>query len=768
MSLTRYLLEFSVCLALFYGLYHFLLRKETFFQLNRWYLLLSPALAMVIPFLNWEIPAEPEPGNWDQVIVPLVSDIQQQQNLIWESLGRTPTPAWSLTYLDLLLIIYAFGVWIMAYRLIKRTWSLLKLIGQSTQEHRSGYTVVQTRERLPAASFLSYIFWEDGPLNPERKKILEHELVHVRQWHSLDVLLMEIWVMLKWFHPLIYWYRNSLRLTHEYIADAYVSKANGSRLEYARLLTKTQTVGVNNHLLHQFNSSLKMRLLMLSKEQSEKWRYLKYMLIGPLLGVLFLLFSLNQAEPVVQTFDKAEAVLTKAVSQPVLSEIPVVGQEENYTLKWGDLECDCYTGKYPKLYYCEDKSLTPEGLQQLIHRNGGFQLTQSGQPQPIMELTAISKEMKDMGGFKGQFDEMGTAFNPKSPLWKQAVVGDVFRFTFKNGQADHFEFEVVLSDATEDFSFGERLLISQKTYDIINFKSHFDTYKRGALVEMSIENFQQLIHTPLRVQKDDQSYYTIRNIQLVNLGAMRSDKQPKVNHTSVDLSTMKSVLDAVPGDEILVNMDAVDDQSVSFRIRIKKDPNLDFTKRRIQIQWGDIILEKNQVFLLSKAEIDQLLDTDLYLLYNGRRYKVEKEAEMNSFYFHSNNIDPVKYQEVFRSILKKVRPGEKIIMGGMITEGDYVMPGFRIYIDYDWQDIFANHPGASYAKDRSSLTIKNAQPADLLRVLAMESFSPDPYIFEIDGVIYKSDKDILMELLDNQFPRETLVISRRSCVECPE
>ena len=110
MSLTQYLLEFSICLALFYGLYHLLLRKETFFQLNRWYLLLSPVLSMVIPFLDWQLPAEPSQSNWDQIVVPLVTDLQQQQLVIWENLSHPADAVPSFTYLDLMLLIYLVGM----------------------------------------------------------------------------------------------------------------------------------------------------------------------------------------------------------------------------------------------------------------------------------------------------------------------------------------------------------------------------------------------------------------------------------------------------------------------------------------------------------------------------------------------------------------------------------------------------------------------------------------------------------------------------------
>lgn len=504
---------------------------------------------------------------------------------------------------------------------------------------------------------------------------------------------------------------------------------------------------------------------MLSKDQSEKWKYLKYLFIGPVTGVLFLLFSLNRSEPVVQTIDRAETALAKAINQPLIVN-PALSKDgvENYQLNWGDLECACYNDQYPGLYYCEDKSLSPENLRRLIRDYGGFRLSRDGAPQHILELTAVSKNMKDMGGFQGQFDEMGTDFRKDSPLWEQAEEGDVFRFTFKNGVEDHFEFEVVISDASKNYSFGEKLVIGREAYDLINFKTHFEHSKRGGLVEMNIDEFKQLKYEPLRMQKDDRSYYTINRLSLFNDGAMRSDTRREINHTSVDLSRMRSILDARPGDEIRVRMSTAGDESVNFFIRIKENPTSRSEARKVQIQWGNMILENNQSIVISKEEVYRQLNEELYLLYKGK-HKVKRETEMNGFYFTSDKqINPVKYQDLFREIIKRAKPGEELILGGMVTEGDYVLPGFRIHIDFNWRDIFAGHPNASFSKDGNSVSITNAKPVDLVRVLAQENFSPVPYVIEVDGVEYITDdrrNSSLTELLEHQLPRKSLKISRR-------
>lgn len=779
MSLTQYLLEFSICLALFYALYHFLLRKETFFQLNRWYLLLSPMLSMIIPFIDVELPMESEAGQWENMVIPIVADIQQQQHMIWGKLEKAPAADWTITYLDLLFFIYLIGVWYMSYKLFRRTWSLMRIIGQGKHEKKGGYTMVHTLDRLPAASFLSYVFWEETPLDPERKKILEHELVHVRQWHTLDVLLMEIWVMLKWFHPLIYWYRNSLRLTHEYIADAYVSKAGGSRLEYAQVLTRSSTEKVNNHLMHQFNASLKKRLLMLSKHQSEKWKYLKYLFIGPVTGLLFVLFSLNQSkdlpEPIIQSLTEAETVINRAVNQPIVSGDEMIddADESSYTLRWGDKACTCRTKQYDHLFFCDDQIMKPEIFLALIKNEGGFYLEQGGMRQPITDLTAVSRSMKDMGGFKGQFDEMGNSLNEHSPFWDQVAFGDVFRFTFRSGETAHFQFELVLSDSENAYPFGEKIVIGDREYSLSGSNSHFDVYRQSAIVEMSLQEVKQLLRYPLKVKRSDNTFYKVTTASVISRKTLRADGLKSVNDFAVNLSQERTLHEIRPGDDLQIHMRTVDDQRISIHIRINRQPDQAVEPRSVRIEWGDLLFDPNQGLILSKAELLRMVDQDIYLLYDGYPYSVKPEATMNDAHFFSDkNVKIIKYREAFRAIIDRAQPGGSILLGGMGTEDDYVVPIFRVHIDYDWREVFADHPAVSFSVDGKRVTLQPAQPEDLQTVLALPNFRAAPYRIEADEVKMSSEMgsdytELLKAIVQDGRPNKKLVITRRDCLNCP-
>ena len=121
-SIPQFLLESSFCLGIFYVFYYWFLRKETFFQFNRGYLVLMPALSLVIPLLN--IKWQPQSGNQPlDAIYPLVVNAHEIQHTVWQQIEQ-PTPAFSLTIADLLMIIYGIGMLLMGWRLAKGLWRL--------------------------------------------------------------------------------------------------------------------------------------------------------------------------------------------------------------------------------------------------------------------------------------------------------------------------------------------------------------------------------------------------------------------------------------------------------------------------------------------------------------------------------------------------------------------------------------------------------------------------------------------------------------------
>ncbi len=298
MSIPQYLLESSFCLAIFYGFYHFFLKKETFFQLNRAYLLATPIAALSIPLLNISFQRDAPPESLEAFFYPAIQSAQNLNEVVWEQM-RAPSPVFSLSVADVIMAIYLIGIFLMSFSLLKGLWNLGRIIRSGKRSKNKEFTLVETQNNFPAASFFGYIFWNQQ-ITDEQKLILEHEKVHIRQWHSLDVLLMEICVIIKWFNPLIYWFRNALKATHEFIADQYVIQQKSNVSEYATLLVNQHKQQVATPLMNTFYSLTKKRLHKMIQRPSQKVYAVKYLLVFPLIIGMMGLFSFNLLEAIPQ------------------------------------------------------------------------------------------------------------------------------------------------------------------------------------------------------------------------------------------------------------------------------------------------------------------------------------------------------------------------------------------------------------------------------------------------------------------------------------
>jgi len=296
-------------LALFYLLYEWRFGKETFWQANRIYLLLTPLLAWLIPHVHIVLTAD---TMHDSGIDPDLFLLLHQ----WQETATSDTSYPRLG--EIILGIYLSGVVLSLGRLVLRSIQILRLTREGSRKECGEWTYV-VHEKLPGpASFFRFIFSSSPQPLPEM--ILEHELVHVRQRHSLDLLLMECWVALHWYNPLIYRLRHRLRATHEYIADAAVIQhTRQEAYDYAQLLIQ-QPLNQSNMLYNTFAVQINARLRMLARRPSASWRIVAHVMSLPL-GLALLLFfsvqfagasSLAQAAANLEAIEIPTAVLPEA------------------------------------------------------------------------------------------------------------------------------------------------------------------------------------------------------------------------------------------------------------------------------------------------------------------------------------------------------------------------------------------------------------------------------------------------------------------------
>lgn len=306
------LLYAGLCLLAFGWVYERWMHRESFYQANRFYLLLTPFLAVLIPHLQFEVVLEPDPG----AAVLLLEQSQQLPSALLRLLFPQPS-ANLLSWGTLLLMMYLTGAGLVIARSLwnfSKIWSWIKH-GKITP--MGNWRLVQQAQIPEAASFFNYVFWNNN--QPMPPMVLQHELIHVQQGHSWDVVLMEIWIALHWYNPYIYRLRQRLQETHEFIADAGVIEAQGSKYDYACLLA-SQKQKLEQMPYNTFAAQLSARLRRMTQNSSPQWKAIQYALCLPLVLSLGMFFSVNflQALPMPVGNQNLGQVIKNIEQTPVL------------------------------------------------------------------------------------------------------------------------------------------------------------------------------------------------------------------------------------------------------------------------------------------------------------------------------------------------------------------------------------------------------------------------------------------------------------------
>lgn len=285
--MITYLLQVSLCWIFFYSIYHLILRKETFFSTNRWYLLLSLWGSLLIPPL----------GQWvKQLFTTSPADMGQVLYLLSETpmyISQTLESRPQIDWLQIAIYtLYLSGVVVVGTRLLYGLYKIWHLYRNGRKVREQSYTLIYTnKEHLPFSFFNIVFFSEKVNLKPVFHQVIKHELSHVQQWHSLDVLLVELLQVFFWFNPILILYKKSLRESHEYFADACVLQGEDPK-NYGRILLGQSASGLEIALANQFfNSQLKQRVRMMYQKKSNRSARLKYLMAVPLLFLALILFS---------------------------------------------------------------------------------------------------------------------------------------------------------------------------------------------------------------------------------------------------------------------------------------------------------------------------------------------------------------------------------------------------------------------------------------------------------------------------------------------
>lgn len=286
-QLLSYLLEASICFEVLYVFYWLALQKLTFFVVSRVYLLAMATAAWIIPLLAFE------PDNLvfvdDQVFASIPHTISVVEQPVRIASG-------SFVWSDAVLWVYVAGAVILAGRFAWRLGKLYLLLRRSNIHWMETHQRIDTEGKLPTFSFLDYLFWDNTTqlTESEKEQVFQHELVHIRERHSWDILYAELLKVAFWINPAVYLFKNELHLLHEYRADALTARLYGTEV-YTDTLLDTLFRKLQLTFSHSFNQcSIQMRTTMLQKTHSSPRRLWALLFALPLVSVLLFAFTLKE------------------------------------------------------------------------------------------------------------------------------------------------------------------------------------------------------------------------------------------------------------------------------------------------------------------------------------------------------------------------------------------------------------------------------------------------------------------------------------------
>jgi hypothetical protein len=307
MSWLHYLIEANIYLGIFYLCYCVLLSSDTHYTLGRTFLLFSCITAFILPLTQLSV-LKPAVLRSQLIQVELAAPVQKN---IFDTV---------------LIYIYITGAAIAFFVLLFRLLKIFTLMRNSHFIYLGKYKVINLDTENTAFSFFNYLFI--GSNLPQADTVMIHELVHIRQRHSVDIIFLEILKVINWFNPFIYLIQRSLKTVHEYIADEQTAARELDALAYSAFLLNNAYGIQGTSIAHSFfnYNLLKKRIIMLNKNRSGKLARLKYLAALPLCAGMLCASTL--------VFSKDYGLIDLAPQKAVKQAI----DSTKYTLKLTDVK----------------------------------------------------------------------------------------------------------------------------------------------------------------------------------------------------------------------------------------------------------------------------------------------------------------------------------------------------------------------------------------------------------------------------------------------
>ena len=312
-----YLIKSSLCLSAFLLIYYFVFEREKMHTFKRFYLLVSLVFSFVLPLISFEFKGEnaivSASNNIQSVVLPTL-EISTKTNYL-------PT---------ILLSIYGFITLLFAIRFFRNLYTILVAKKNADIIYVEDAELALVNDAILAYTFGSTIFINKQSYDSKliETELFTHELTHVRQKHTLDVLLIEVLKTVFWFNPLLILYKKAIQLNHEFLGDEKVIHSHANISTYQNLLLSKSMQHTNFYLTSNLTSFLKTkkRFIMMTKTTSKVRETLSQLSILPVLAGLIFISCTEQTSSTdfqeYQTFDKSETIEVTLADNESYPEFP--------------------------------------------------------------------------------------------------------------------------------------------------------------------------------------------------------------------------------------------------------------------------------------------------------------------------------------------------------------------------------------------------------------------------------------------------------------
>lgn len=295
-----FIIKSSFSLSVFFIFYKLFLENEKMHLFNRFYLLITMVFSIVIPFVTIQI-ANEVPLQVFQTIISEPISTSQKKNL-----------GYQFNWNSLLTIGYGSVMVVLFFRFIKNVFNLLRKAKTNSFVYFKSTKIILLDEKVIPHTFFNFIFVNkhDFQNNQIQEELFSHELVHIHQKHSLDILFIEILKTFFWFNPLFYAYKKAIQLNHEFLADEnIVNKYNNVPFYQSLLLNTNGSKPI--YLASNLNYLVtKKRLIMMTKSTSKQVGLIKKVFVLPIVLFIFMIScvqekQLSELEVVETTWEEA-------------------------------------------------------------------------------------------------------------------------------------------------------------------------------------------------------------------------------------------------------------------------------------------------------------------------------------------------------------------------------------------------------------------------------------------------------------------------------